>query len=96
MLRPPELNFSRLLKNLLDAESFTCLNALVQILERPAQLAAQRPAHTALPGAHKTDQEDHPPPASRCGGLGLGLPAGSGSHACRAPERLFKTPNLIF
>jgi hypothetical protein len=35
MLNPPELEFSGILKNLLDASAFTSLDALVQIFEGP-------------------------------------------------------------
>jgi hypothetical protein len=47
---------------LLDGALFPSLDALVQIFEGPAQMAAQGRTHTAFARAHKTYQDDGPNP----------------------------------
>ena len=48
VLHPAEFGFAGLPKNLLDRPLRPSLDALVQIFERPAQMAAQGRAHAAL------------------------------------------------
>src|SRR6266436_4633622 len=87
MLDLTERDLSRLHKNLLDRAAFLSLNTFVQILEGPAQFAAQGQSDAGLAGAHETHNEyaSHHFPASgnRRRGCRLGLPTGSGAHVWR-------------
>jgi hypothetical protein len=62
-----------LLKNLLDGAAFLRLNAMIQILESPAQSATQCEPHTAFPGTHEAHKEYGSRPGVRLGHCGLGL-----------------------
>src|ERR1022692_636207 len=60
MFRPAKARFPGIAEDLRHPPPFPTFDPFVQILEHPAQVFAQSPAHTALAGPHEADQDDGP------------------------------------